>query len=239
MGGITGYATGTITGCYNGGEITGNGYVAGIVGQTTKGVTACYNTGSITGAGNYVAGIVAFASGASASVKNCYNRAYVESTGSNVGAVVGMTNNASAAMSNLYYLDFTCSQGIGSAKSTAQTATAKTRAEMDSADFVTTMNTGMAGTFGSSRYSPALSWQTDLIGLTTPTKGNVNLDPFGYVDKDDLTLLQEWVDAGKSEDNLTPEQWAQADIDGNNRLDEDDLDALTWYLENPKIHPIN
>lgn len=153
MGGITGYATGTITGCYNGGAITGNGYVAGIVGQTTKGVTACYNTGSITGAGNYVAGIVAFASGASASVKNCYNRAYVESTGSNVGAVVGMTNNASAAMSNLYYLDFTCSQGIGSAKSTAQTATAKTRAEMDSADFVTTMNTGMAGTFGSSRYT--------------------------------------------------------------------------------------
>ena len=31
FGGITGYATGTITGCYNGGAITGNGYVAGIV----------------------------------------------------------------------------------------------------------------------------------------------------------------------------------------------------------------
>lgn len=239
VGGITGYATGTITGCYNGGAITGNGYVAGIVGQTTKGVTACYNTGSITGAGNYVAGIVAFASGASASVKNCYNRAYVESTGSNVGAVVGMTNNASAAMSNLYYLDFTCSQGIGSAKSTSQTATAKTRAEMASADFVTTMNTGMAGTFGSSRYSPALSWQTDLIGLTTPTKGNVNLDPFGYVDEEDLALLTEWVNNGLPEDALTPEQWAQADIVRNDRLDEDDLDALTWYLENPKIHPIN
>lgn len=69
--------------------------MAGIVGQTTKGVTACYNTSGITGAGNYVAGIVAFASGASASVKNCYNRAYVESPSGNVGAVVGMTNNAS------------------------------------------------------------------------------------------------------------------------------------------------
>lgn len=239
VGGITSYATGTITGCYNSGAITGNGYVAGIVGQTTKGVTACYNTGSITGTGNYVAGIVAFASGASASVKNCYNRAYVESTGSNVGAVVGMTNNASAAMSNLYYLDFTCSQGIGSAKGTSQTATAKTRAEMDSTDFVTTMNTGMAGAFGSSRYSPALSWQTDLIGLTTPTKGNVNLDPFGYVDEEDLALLTEWVNNGLTEDALTPEQWAQADIVRDNWLDEDDLDALTWYLENPKIHPIN
>ena len=238
VGGITGYATGTITGCYNGGAITGNGYVAGIVGQTTKGVTACYNTGSITGAGNYVAGIVAFASGASASVKNCYNRAYVESTGSNVGAVVGMTNNASAAMSNLYYLDFTCSQGIGSAKSTSQTATAKTRAEMASADFVTTMNTGMAGTFGSSRYSPALSWQTGLIGLTTPTKGNVNLDPFGYVDEDDLTLLQEWVNEGKDINQLTLEQRAQADMDGSGDLDEEDVNALIQYLEDPRENPL-
>ena len=235
VGGITGYATGTITGCYNGGAITGNGYVAGIVGQTTKGVTACYNTGSITGAGNYVAGIVAFASGASASVKNCYNRAYVESTGSNVGAVVGMTNNASAAMSNLYYLDFTCSQGIGSAKSTAQTATAKTRAEMASADFVTTMNTGMAGTFGSSRYSPALSWQTGLIGLTTPTKGNVNLDPFGYVDEDDLTLLTQWVADKKTSADLTAEQWAQADINGDGKLNVLDTTRLRNYLSNPKL----
>ena len=219
VGGITSYATGTITGCYNSGAITGNGYVAGIVGQTTKGVTACYNTGSITGTGNYVAGIVAFASGASASVKNCYNRAYVESTGSNVGAVVGMTNNASAAMSNLYYLDFTCSQGIGSAKGTSQTATAKTRAEMDSAGFVTSMNTGLTtAAFGSSRYSPALTWQTDLIGLKTPTKGNVNLDPFGYVDEEDLALLTEWKDAGKTKDDLTAEQWAQADINGDGVL---------------------
>lgn len=238
VGGITGYATGTITGCYNGGAITGNGYVAGIVGQTTKGVTACYNTGSITGAGNYVAGIVAFASGASASVKNCYNRAYVESTGSNVGAVVGMTNNASAAMSNLYYLNFTCAQGIGSAKSTAQTATAKTRAEMASADFVTTMNTGMTGTFGSSRYSPALSWQIKLIGLTTPSVGNVTLDPFGYVDEEDLTLLTQWVAEEKTSATLTAEQWAQADINGDGILDRNDTAALRRYVNNPSKYPL-
>lgn len=240
VGGITGYATGTITGCYNGGAITGNGYVAGIVGQTTKGVTACYNTGSITGAGNYVAGIVAFASGASASVKNCYNRAYVESTGSNVGAVVGMTNNASAAMSNLYYLDFTCAQGIGSAKSTSQTATAKTRAEMDSADFVTSMNTGLTtAAFGSSRYSPALTWQTDLIGLTTPTVGNVNLDPFGYVDEEDLALLTEWKDVGKTKKDLTAEQWAQADLNDDGKLNDEDVEILAAYLEDPRLNDLS
>ncbi len=238
VGGITGYATDAITGCYNGGAITGNGYVGGIVGQTTKGVTACYNTCSITGASNYVAGIVAYASGASASVKNCYNRAYVESTGSYVGAVVGMTNNASAAMENLYYLDFTCTQGIGSAKSTAQTATAKTRAEMAAADFVTTMNTDMAGTFGSSRYSPALSWQTDLIGLVTPTKGNVNLDPFGYVDEEDLTLLTQWAAERKTSADLTAEQWAQADINGDGVLDRNDTTALRRYVNNPSEYPL-
>lgn len=238
-GGITGYATGAITGCYNSGEITGNGYVGGIVGQTTKGVTACYNTGSITGAGNYVAGIVAYASGASASVKNCFNRAYVKSTGSNVGAVVGMTNNASAAMSNLYYLDFTCSQGIGSAKSTAQTATAVSKDTMASADFVTSMNTGLTtAAFGSSRYSPALTWQTDLIGLTTPSVGNVNLDPFGYVDEEDLALLTKWVAASMSSNNLTAEQWAQADINGDGILDRTDATLLRRYVNNPSKYPL-
>ena len=162
----------------------------------------------------------------------------MESTGSNVGAVVGMTNNASAAMSNLYYLDFTCSQGIGSAKSASQTATARTRAEMASADFVTTMNTGMAGTFGSSRYSPALSWQTDLIGLTTPSVGNVNLDPFGYVDEDDLTLLTQWKDEKKTPATLTAEQWAQADINGDGVLDRNDTVALRRYINNPSKYPL-
>lgn len=228
VGGITGYATGTITGCYNGGAITGNGYVAGIVGQTTKGVTACYNTGSITGAGNYVAGIVAFASGASASVKNCYNRAYVESTGSNVGAVVGMTNNASAAMSNLYYLDFTCSQGIGSAKSTAQTATAKTRAEMTKSSFVRAMNTGLTtAAFVSSRYSPALSWQTNLKGLKTPKVGNVDMDPFGYVDSKDVELLRKYL---ANTITLNDDQLAQANVNGDTVVNQADLDLLEQYV---------
>ena len=150
-----------------------------------------------------------------------------------------MTNNASAAMSNLYYLDFTCSQGIGSAKSTSQTATAKTRAEMDSADFVTTMNTGMAGTFGSSRYSPALSWQTDLIGLTTPSVGNVNLDPFGYVDKDDLVLLTEWKNANKTKTDLTAEEWAQADLNDDGELNSEDVDMLAAYLKNPRLNDLS
>lgn len=229
VGGITSYATGTITGCYNGGAITGNGYVAGIVGQTTKGVTACYNTGSITGAGNYVAGIVAFASGASASVKNCYNRAYVESTGSNVGAVVGMTNNASAAMSNLYYLNFTCAQGIGSAKNAdTQTATAVDRQKMSNRSFLVSMNKGLTNAaFGSSRYSPALLWQTKLIGLTTPAVGNVDLDPFGYVDENDVNLLRQYL---ANETTFSGDLLKQADVNKDNKVDATDLSLLEQYV---------
>lgn len=219
----------TYTATINGGAITGNGYVAGIVGQTTKGVTACYNTGSITGAGNYVAGIVAFASGASASVKNCYNRAYVESTGSNVGAVVGMTNNASAAMEHLYYLNFTCAQGIGSAKNAdTQTATAVDRLKMSNRSFLVSMNKGLTdAAFGSSRYSPALLWQTRLIGLTTPTVGNVDLDPFGYVDENDVNLLRQYL---ANETTFSGDLLKQADVNKDNKVDATDLSLLEQYV---------
>ena len=173
-------------------------------------------------------------------MKNCFNRAYVKSTGSNVGAVVGMTNNASAAMSNLYYLDFTCSQGIGSAKSTAQTATAVSKDTMASADFVTSMNTGLTkAAFGSSRYSPALTWQTDLIGLTTPSVGNVTLDPFGYVDEEDLALLTQWVADKKTSATLTAEQWAQADLINDGKLNDEDVEILAAYLEDPRLNDLS
>ena len=171
---------------------------------------------------------MAYASGASASVKNCFNRAYVKSTGSNVGAVVGMTNNASAAMSNLYYLDFTCSQGIGSAKSTAQTAIAVSKDTMAKSNFAKTMNTGLTtAAFVSSRYSPVLSWQTDLKGLTTPMVGNIDLDPFGYVDSNDVELLRKYL---ASEVTLDDDQLAQADVNGDETIDQKDLDLLAQYV---------
>ena len=110
---------------------------------------------------------------------------------------------------------------------------------MASADFVTSMNTGLTkAAFGSSRYSPALAWQTNLIGLKTPTKGNVTLDPFGYVDEEDLALLTEWKDAGKKQNDLTAEQWAQADINGDGFLNGKDTKALQNYINDPASNPI-
>jgi uncharacterized protein YjdB len=70
VGGIVGYATGTlnITACYNTGNVTGTGSsaIAGIVHDATS-ITACYNTGTITnstGAGLSI--------GANSKVATCY-----------------------------------------------------------------------------------------------------------------------------------------------------------------------
>ncbi len=233
-GGITGYATGTITGCYNA-ERSPATAMWPVSWARPPRASPLATTPAASLVQQLCGGYRGLRLRRVCFCQELLQPGLCESTGSNVGAVVGMTNNASAAMSNLYYLDFTCSQGIGSAKSTAQTATAVSKDTMASADFVTSMNTGLTkAAFGSSRYSPALTWQTDLIGLKTPTKGNVNLDPFGYVDEEDLALLTEWVNKELTEDDLTAEQWAQADLYADGELDSVDLALLTKYLQNPR-----
>ena len=89
------------------------------------------------------------------------------------------------------------------------------------------MNTGMAGTFVSSRYSPALSWQTNLRGLTTPSVGNIDLDPFGYVDENDVGLLRRYL---ANEITLDDDQLAQADVNADLDVNQSDLDLLIQYV---------
>lgn len=219
VGGVAGrLVNSNATNCGNEGTIHAYQYVGGITGYATGTITGCYNGGAITGNG-YVAGIVGQTT---KGVTACYN------TGSNVGAVVGMTNNASAAMEHLYYLDFTCAQGIGSAKSTAQTATAKTKTEMAKSSFVKTINTGLTtDAFVSSRYSPALSWQTNLKGLKTPKVGNVDMDPFGYVDSKDVELLRKYL---ANTITLNDDQLVQANVNGDTVVNQADLDLLEQYV---------
>ena len=221
-GGITGYATGTITGCYNGGEITGNGYVAGIVGQTTKAVTSCYNIGSVTGNSNYVGGIVANASGASASITYSYNRGVVKGTGDAVGAVAGQMNNASSVTTNTYYLQNSCSKGIGIAKTTSQVATVKTAYAMtEAAGFYNLLNASTTDlVFVPAANYPILMWQ-----VPAPTVGDVNLD--GVVDEMDLIAFQEIADGNYN--NIPTDVEAQADLDGNGVVNAEDLELMSNY----------
>ena len=98
---------------------------------------------------------------------------------------------------------------------------------MTSTAFVNTMNSGLdEAAFGASRYSPALLWQTKLIGLATPDKGNVDLDPFGYVDESDVELLRDYL-ANKT--TLSGAQLSQADVNKDGKVDSTDLSLLEKY----------
>ena len=85
VGGVVGYNFGTVTNCYNAGNVNGNKSVGGVIGfNNSYSITDCYNTGSVTG-GERVGGVVGGNSGV---VTECYNISNV--TGEYyVGGVVG------------------------------------------------------------------------------------------------------------------------------------------------------
>ncbi len=86
VGGVVGDNYGTITNCYNTGEVEGNDYVGGVVGENDYGatITNCYNTGDVHG-DNCVGGVVGENDG---TITNCYNTGAVCGT-YDVGSVVG------------------------------------------------------------------------------------------------------------------------------------------------------
>ena len=97
VGGLCGQNSGTVTNCYNTGNVAGTKYVGGVCGENYSGtVTNCYNTGSVTGTENYVGGVCG--QNDSGTVTNCYNTGSV--TGSNyIGGVCGQITGI---MANCY-----------------------------------------------------------------------------------------------------------------------------------------
>ena len=115
VGGVCGENySGTVTNCYNSGSVTGTeNYVGGVCGQNDSGtVTNCYNTGSVTGS-NYIGGVCGQITGIMA---NCYNTGSV--TGSNhIGGVCGLNRGT---VTNCYYLTGKANSGIGSDSGTSE-----------------------------------------------------------------------------------------------------------------------
>ena len=126
VGGVVGYAlSSTITNCYNTGSVSGRSSVGGVVGYAGADLTNCYNTGTVEGTGEYVGGVVGWASNSTIAncyntgsvsgensvggvvgragddVTNCYNTGTVEGT-DNVGGVVGYISSSSTTVSNVY-----------------------------------------------------------------------------------------------------------------------------------------
>ena len=98
MGGIAGYNTGTITNCYNAGNISSSGGVGGIAGENEGTISKCYNSGNITGS-NSVGGI---AGHNLININNCYNTGVVSVHQADIAFAGGIAGQNSAQISNCY-----------------------------------------------------------------------------------------------------------------------------------------
>jgi The GLUG motif. len=86
VGGVVGGNYGIVTNCYNTGDVEGScNSVGGVVGDNYGKVSGCHNTGKVTGSG-YIGGVVGYNHGGV--VSNCYNAGVVIGSGY-VGGVAG------------------------------------------------------------------------------------------------------------------------------------------------------
>ncbi len=120
VGGIVGSSNGTVQDCYNTGNISGENNIGGITGKIYEGtVTNCYNTGKIHG--NYAGGITGGNEGA---VKNCYNTGNISGESDiDLGGAIGW--NDGGIVTNCYYLKGTAENGIGEGDGDATEKTAE------------------------------------------------------------------------------------------------------------------
>jgi hypothetical protein len=162
--GILGRSDGnvTITGCFNVGAITADGYVAGIV-YDAKGSTAitnCYDMGTLTAdpENGYAAGIVAIPTvGMNVTLTNCYaDGAY---SALKPGAIIGTISQA-MRLSNVYYRSgnwLACVDAYGWDNTTPATFS-------DYTALLTGLGDGFKANGGS---YPLLSWQTAALTPST------------------------------------------------------------------------
>ena len=72
-----------------------------------------------------------------------------------------------------------------------------------------------------------LAPSANLKGLKTPKVGNVDMDPFGYVDSKDVELLRKYL---ANTITLNDDQLVQANMNGDTVVNQADLDLLEQYV---------
>ena len=106
VGGVCGNNAGTITNCYNAGNLTAiesSATVGGICGYNNGGtVTNCYNTGTVTATGS-VASVGGVCGCSIAPISNCYNIGTVTATSSSAD-ISGICGYYFGPVTNCYYL---------------------------------------------------------------------------------------------------------------------------------------
>ena len=120
VGGVCGNNAGTITNCYNAGNLTAiesSATIGGICGYNNGGTIAnCYNTGTVTATGS-VASVGGVCGCSTAPISNCYNIGTVTATSSSAD-ISGICGYNFGPIKNCYYLADTEDEDGG--KTTAQ-----------------------------------------------------------------------------------------------------------------------
>jgi hypothetical protein len=168
QGGIVGLVYGgTVSCCVNESDLIGYSNFGGIAGFVDRGakIENCYNTGDLEYGGLMVGGIIGYL--VNGTVSNCYDTGKVSSDGLYAYAVVGSTDFG-VTIDNCYYLE---NEGVTDENTGV---TAKTDAEMKSADFLAALDNGqgvwVADGQGVNNGYPILKWQADVassIGSVT------------------------------------------------------------------------
>ena len=105
VGGVCGRNSGTITNCYNAGNLTAiesSATIGGICGYNDGTVTNCYNTGTVT-ATDQVASVCGVCGCSTAPISNCYNIGTVTATSSSTD-ISGICGYNFGPVTNCYYL---------------------------------------------------------------------------------------------------------------------------------------
>ena len=105
VGGVCGRNDGTITNCYNAGNLTvieSSATIGGICGYNSGTVTNCYNTGTVTATGQ-VASVGGVCGCSTAPISNCYNIGIVTATSSDAD-ISGICGYCFGPIKNCYYL---------------------------------------------------------------------------------------------------------------------------------------
>ncbi len=148
VGGVCGMnVKGNVINCYNTGSVTGSKQVGGVCGGNESGnVTNCYNTGSVTGS-YYVGGVCG--RNYSATVTNCYNTGNVTGNDAYVGGVCGY--NYGDTVTNCYYLTGTAAGGINGNDAAGQ-AEVKTAEQFKSGEVASLLGEGWGQTISTDDY---------------------------------------------------------------------------------------
>lgn len=234
VGGLCGMNQGTVTNCYNTGNVTGSNLVnsssnvGGLCGNNYYGtMTNCYNTGNVTGknlvnsSSSNVGGLCGYNN--EGTVTNCYNTGKVTSSyfglgSNNVGGVCGKNRGS---VTNCYYLTGTANSGIGSGSGTSEKVEPKEADEFQSGAVAYLLSTGENGEIWGQNltFEPKDSYPV-LGGLKVVQNGDgyanelsQNSDGFYLISTaDELRLFASMVNGGQT----TISAKLTADIELNN-----------------------